>query len=103
MPQTQDSPWSVVVRHSRYGLRTMDYGLTGVRGIPGIAVGGWRPVRVGLLPARHFLEAIMKAILSATLVLGLCGLGGAQGGKADPVGTWKCEYEIGSLKWMSTT
>src|SRR5262249_59403397 len=37
----------------------------------------------------------MKAILSATLVLGLCGLGGAQGDKADPVGTWKCEYKIG--------
>jgi hypothetical protein len=41
------------------------------------------------------LEAIMKAILSATLVLGLCGLAGAQGEKADPVGTWKCEYKIG--------
>ena len=37
----------------------------------------------------------MKAILSATLVLGLCGLAGAQGDKADPVGTWKCEYKIG--------
>ena len=37
----------------------------------------------------------MKAILSATLVLGLCGLAGAQGDKADPVGTWKCEYTIG--------
>ena len=44
----------------------------------------------------------MKAILSATLVLGLCGLAGAQGDKADPVGTWKCEYEIGSQKRMST-
>jgi hypothetical protein len=41
------------------------------------------------------LEAIMKAIFSATLVLGLCGLAGAQGDKADPVGTWKCEYTIG--------
>ena len=37
----------------------------------------------------------MKAILSATLVLGLCGLAGAQGDKVDPVGTWKCEYQIG--------
>src|SRR5262245_57055424 len=44
----------------------------------------------------------MKAILSATLVLGLCSLAGAQGGKADPVGTWKCEYEIGDQKRMST-
>ena len=44
----------------------------------------------------------MKAILSAALVLGLCGLAGAQGGKADPVGTWKCEYEIGGQKRMST-
>jgi hypothetical protein len=59
-------------------------------------------VRVGQLPARHFLEAIMKTILSATLVLGLCGLAGAQGDKADPVGTWKCEYEIGGQKRMST-
>src|SRR5215468_9614319 len=59
-------------------------------------------VRVGPLPARPFLETIMKAILSATLVLGLCGLAGAQGDKADPVGTWKCEYEIGGMKRMST-
>jgi len=44
----------------------------------------------------------MKAILSATLVLGLCGLAGAQGDKVDPVGTWKCEYEIGGQKRMST-
>jgi hypothetical protein len=40
----------------------------------------------------------MKAILAAALVLGLCGLAGAQGGKADPVGTWKCEYAIGDQK-----
>jgi hypothetical protein len=44
----------------------------------------------------------MKATLSAALVLGLCGLAGAQGDKADPVGTWKCEYEIGGQKRMST-
>ena len=37
----------------------------------------------------------MKAILSMALVLGVCGLAGAQGDKADPVGTWKCEYKIG--------
>jgi hypothetical protein len=37
----------------------------------------------------------MKAILSATLILGLCGLAGARGDKVDPVGTWKCEYKIG--------
>ena len=44
----------------------------------------------------------MKTILSAALVLGLCGLAGAQGEKADPVGTWKCEYAIGGQKRMST-
>ena len=44
----------------------------------------------------------MKAILSATLVVGLCGLAGAQGDKADPVGTWKCEYEIGGQKRILT-
>jgi hypothetical protein len=44
----------------------------------------------------------MKAILSAALVVGLCGLAGAQGEKADPVGTWKCEYEIGGQTRMST-
>src|SRR5438552_19137009 len=45
----------------------------------------------------------MKTILSAALVLvlGLCGLAGAQE-KADPVGTWKCEYQIGEQKRMST-
>ena len=44
----------------------------------------------------------MKAILSAALVLGLCGLAGAQDTKADPVGTWKCEYEIGGQNREST-
>ena len=44
----------------------------------------------------------MKTILSAALVLGLCGLAGAQGEKADPVGTWKCEYQIGEQKRTST-
>ena len=44
----------------------------------------------------------MKAILSAALALGFCGLAGAQGEKADPVGTWKCDYEIGGQKRMST-
>jgi hypothetical protein len=44
----------------------------------------------------------MKAILSAALVLGLCGLAGAQATKADPVGTWKCGYEIGGEKREAT-
>ena len=44
----------------------------------------------------------MQTILSAALVLGLCGLAGARGEKADPVGMWKCEYEIGGQKRTST-
>ena len=45
----------------------------------------------------------MKAILSVALVFGHCGLvAGARGEKANPVGTWKCEYEIGGMKRMST-
>jgi len=43
----------------------------------------------------------MKAILSMVLVLGVYGLAGAAD-KADPVGTWKCEYEIGGQKRTST-
>ena len=58
--------------------------------------------RVGRLPVRYFPEANMKAILSAALVLGPCGLADAQGDKADAVGTWKCEYKIGDQKRMST-
>src|SRR4029079_18544976 len=54
-------------------------------------------VHVGRLPARNFLEAYMKTVLSAALVLGFCGLAGAAD-KADPVGTWKCEYNIGDQK-----
>jgi hypothetical protein len=44
----------------------------------------------------------MKAILAAALVLGLCGLAGARDEKADPVGTWKCAYEIGGQQRTST-
>ena len=43
----------------------------------------------------------MKAMLSLALVLGVCGLGGAAD-KVEPVGTWKCEYEIGGQKRTST-
>ena len=43
----------------------------------------------------------MKAILSAALVLGLCGLAGAAD-KVEPVGTWKCEYAIGDMKRTAT-
>ena len=62
----------------------------------------------GRLRARRFLEANMRAILSVALVLGLCGLAGARdargarGEKADPVGTWKCEYAIGDQKRTAT-
>ena len=44
----------------------------------------------------------MKTILSAALVIGLCGLASARDEKADPVGTWKCEYEIGDQKRTPT-
>jgi hypothetical protein len=40
----------------------------------------------------------MKAILSTALVLGLCGYADARDEKADPIGTWKCEYEIAGQK-----
>jgi hypothetical protein len=45
----------------------------------------------------------MKAILSMALVLGACGLASAVDDKAvDPVGTWKCEYEIGGQQRTAT-
>ena len=51
----------------------------------------------------------MKTIVSAVLVLGFCGLAGADDDKKDdkkkvvtPVGTWKCEYEIGEMKRTSS-
>jgi hypothetical protein len=50
----------------------------------------------------------MKAFLSLALVLGACGLASAVDDKAvdnkagDPVGTWKCEYEIGGQQRTST-
>ena len=36
------------------------------------------------------------------MLLGLCGFAGARDEKADPVGTWKCEYEIGDQKLTLT-
>jgi hypothetical protein len=42
---------------------------------------------------------MMKAILSLATILGVCGLAGAA---YDPVGTWKCEYEIGGEQRTST-
>ena len=42
----------------------------------------------------------MKAILSLAVGFGVCGLAAAAD-KADPVGTWKCEYMIGDMKRTS--
>ncbi len=45
----------------------------------------------------------MKAILSAALILALCGFAVAADNNAvDPIGTWKCEYEIGGQQRTST-
>jgi hypothetical protein len=46
-------------------------------------------------------ETIMKAILSMALVLCVCGFAGAAD-KVDPVGTWKCDYEINGQKLTAT-
>ncbi len=43
----------------------------------------------------------MKAILAMALLLGACGLAAAAD-KGNPVGTWKCEYEIGGQKRTAT-
>ena len=44
----------------------------------------------------------MRTLIAAALALGLVGLSAAQDKKADPVGTWKCEYEIGGQKREAT-
>src|SRR4051794_31807089 len=44
----------------------------------------------------------MRMILATSLVLALCGFSAAADEKkADPVGTWKCEYMIGDMKRTS--
>jgi hypothetical protein len=43
----------------------------------------------------------MKAMLSMALVLGVCGIATASD-KVAPVGTWKCEYQIGEMKRTTT-
>jgi hypothetical protein len=66
------------------------------------ASGGWRSTSDRFRCAT-ISEAIMNAILSMALVLGVCGLAGAADDKmVDPVGTWKCAYEIGGQQRTST-
>jgi len=43
----------------------------------------------------------MKTMLSAALVFGLCSFAYAEE-KGDPVGIWKCEYDVGGQKREST-
>jgi hypothetical protein len=45
----------------------------------------------------------MRTLMVTALALGLCGLVQAQDKKADPVGTWKCEYEIGQKRTSTLT
>jgi hypothetical protein len=40
--------------------------------------------------------------LSMALVIGFCRLASAAEAKVDPVGTWKCEYEIGGQQRTSS-
>jgi hypothetical protein len=77
--------------------------LTTGRGIDTIAAcSGWRSA-LDCFRCATISEAIMKAILSMALVLGVCGLAGAADDKAvDAVGKWKCEYEIGGQQRTST-
>ncbi len=42
----------------------------------------------------------MKAILSMAVVLGVCSV--ADDKVVDPIGTWKCEYEIGGQQRTAT-
>ncbi len=44
----------------------------------------------------------MKAILSVALLLGVCGLTTGAEDRSNPVGTWKCEYEIGGQSRTAT-
>jgi hypothetical protein len=44
----------------------------------------------------------MKSIPTVVLVLVMCGLVRAADEKADPVGTWKCEYSIGDQQRTAT-
>jgi hypothetical protein len=48
------------------------------------------------------VETIMKAILSVALVLGGCGLAASANEQSDPVGKWKCEYEIAGQNRTAT-
>ena len=78
-------------------------GLSTGRGLGTIAAGGGRGSASDRTRRATISEANMKAILSMALVLGACGLAWAADDKAaDPVGTWKCEYEIGEQKRTST-
>jgi hypothetical protein len=43
----------------------------------------------------------MKGVFLLALVLGFTGLAQARDEKADPVGTWACDYEIGGQKRSS--
>jgi hypothetical protein len=45
----------------------------------------------------------MRAILASALVVGLCGLATAKDDKADPVGTWKIEYDVGMKREATFT
>src|SRR3954454_13403112 len=68
-----------------------------------IAASGGRRSTLDCFRCDPISEAIMKAILPMALVLGVCGLAGAADDRVvDPVGIWKCEYEIGGQQRTST-
>src|SRR5688500_1576382 len=51
------------------------------------------------------MQRLTNTILSVALVLALCGLASARAAadeKANPIGTWNCEYAIGDQKRTST-
>src|SRR6516165_8551733 len=78
-------------------------GLATGRGMDTIAAsGGWRSTS-DCFRCATISEAIMISFLSMALVLGVYGPAGAADDKAaDPVGTWKLEYEIGGQQRTAT-
>lgn len=73
------------------------------RGIDRIAASGGLRSTLDRYRCTTISEAMMKAILSMALILGVFGPSGAADDKAvDAVGTWKCEYEIGGQQRTAT-
>jgi hypothetical protein len=96
MPQTSNAPTHASILYCLFAGFPSDWS----RALDKSGHNDQLPSMKNSIPKRFSFPVITFSI--GLLLLAFCGLASAADDKSDPVGTWKCEYEIGGQPRTST-